>query len=180
MHSQENNRFEVATFIVQASIKKIMGKLEQEIAEVKNKIREHIDANPDLREKSVLLETIPGVGEATISQVLAFIGNIESFKTAKQLAAFVGLNPTQRQSGTSVRGRTRLSKIGNSNLRKSLYMPAISAKKHNPIVKKFCDTLADAGKPKMLIIGAAMRKLVHIIYGVLKSQKPFDASMAMS
>jgi len=179
MYYQENNRFGVVDVIVKASIKKIMGQLEKEIADIKKTIREHIGAHPDLQAKSALLATIPGVGEATISQILAFVGNVEAFKNAKQLAAFVGLNPTQRQSGTSVRGRTHLSKMGDSNLRKALYLPAMTAKKYNPIIKKFCDNLANGGKPKMLIIGAAMRKLIHIIYGVLKSQKPFDANIAM-
>jgi transposase len=94
------------------------------------------------------------------------------------MAAFVGLNPKQRQSGSSVQGRTQLSKIGDSNLRKAFYMPAITAKRYNPIIKAFCDRLELAGKPTMLIIGAAMRKLVHIIYGVLKSGKAFDANWA--
>jgi transposase len=178
MYYQENNRLEVSTGNVQGSIKKIMKKLSQEIDEIKKNIHDHIDQNPDLREKNKLLETIPGVGEATISQVLAFIGNVEDFQNAKQLSAFVGLNPKQRQSGTSVSGRTRLSKIGSSSLRKAFYMPAIVAKKYNPIMKKFSDHLEKAGKPKMLIIGAIMRKLVHIIYGVLKSGKPFDANFA--
>ncbi len=144
---------------------------------VRNKIRDHIDNHPDLRDRSKLLETTPGVGEATIAQVLAFIGNVEDFKNAKQLAAFVGLNPKQRQSGTSVHGRARLSKVGNSNLRKAFYMPAVSAKRYNPVIKDFCEKLKVSGKPTMLIIGAAMRKLIHIIFGVLKSGKPFDASL---
>lgn len=180
MYCQENNRLEISDENIQASIEKIMKKLIEEIEEVKKKIHDHINQYPDLREKSKLLETIPGVGKATISQVLAFIGNVEDFKNAKQLAAFVGLNPKQRQSGTSVSGRTRLSKIGNSNLRKAFYMPAIVAKKHNPIMKKFSDHLEKVGKPRMLIIGAVMRKLVHIIYGVLKSGKPFDTNFAMT
>jgi len=177
MYFQENNRLEISSDNVRASIEKMIKKLIEEIEEVKKKIHDHIEQYPDLRTKSNLLETIPGVGEATIAQVLAFIGNVEDFKSAKQLAAFVGLNPKQHQSGTSVRGRTRLSKIGNSNLRKAFYMPAVVAKRHNPTIKKFCDRLKKAEKPTMLIIGAAMRKLVHIIYGVLKSGKPFDANL---
>lgn len=180
MYCQESNRLEVSAVQIQASIEKMMEKLLEEIREVKKKIHDHIEKNPDLREKSKLLETIPGIGEATISQILASIGNVEDFKNAKQLAAFVGLNPKQHQSGTSIRGRTRLSKIGNSSLRKAFYMPAVCAKRYNPIIRKFCERLENSGKPTMLIIGAGMRKLVHIIYGVLKSKKPFDASLAMA
>ena len=174
LQNQEANRLEVSEPCIQASIKAIVKHLEKEIKQVKQKIKEHIKQHPDLRDKQQLLESIPGVGEATIAQVLAFMGNIEDFKSAKQLAAFVGLNPKQRQSGTSVQGRTRLSKMGNSNLRKAFYMPAITAKRYNPIINSFCKRLEAAGKPKMLIIGAAMRKLIHIIYGVLKSGKVFN------
>jgi transposase len=83
------------------------------------------------------------------------------------------LTPTIRQSGTSINGKGRLSKIGNAQLRKALYMPAITAKNHNPILKEFCHHLSKKGKHSMTIIGAAMRKLLHIIFGVLKNQKPF-------
>lgn len=173
MYFQENNRLEVSNCHVRASIESVIKKLAEEIVGVKKQIHTHIEQHEDLCEKSKLLETIPGVGEATISQVLAFLGNVDDFKNAKQFAAFVGLNPKQRQSGSSVRGRTRLSKMGNSNLRKAFYMPAVSAKRYNPIIKDFCENLKKAGKPTMLIIGAAMRKLVHIIFGVLRSGKPF-------
>lgn len=178
MLRQEENRKDISSTIVQSSIESIIKQLKEQIIIVKCKIRDHINNHPDLRDKSQLLETIPGVGEATIAQVLAFIGNIEDFKNAKQVAAFVGLNPKQRQSGTSVYGRTRLSKIGNSNLRKAFYMPAVSAKRYNPVIKSFCEKLKSSGKPVMLIIGAAMRKLIHVIFGVLKSGKPFDANFA--
>ena len=178
MLQQEDNRKEVSSKIVESSIESIRKELEKEINKVKSKIQDHINNYPDFRNKSQLLETIPGVGEATIAQVLAFIGNVEDFKNAKQLAAFVGLNPKQRQSGSSVHGRTRLSKVGNSNLRKAFYMPAVSAKRYNPVVKEFCERLKASGKPNMLIVGAAMRKLVHIIFGVLKSGRPFDTNLA--
>jgi transposase len=126
------------------------------------------------------LESIPGVGEATIAQILSFMGVPKRFKNARQLAAFVGLNPKKHESGSSVRGRSRLSKTGDSALRKALYMPAISAKKYNPVIKAFCERLQKAGKPPMVIIGAAMRKLLHLIYGVLKSGKPFNANLAIA
>lgn len=179
LYRQEANRLEVAPLCVQSSVKSIVKRLKKEIEQVKQKIKDHIELHPELRNKRQLLETIPGIGEATIMQVLAFIGNIEDFENARQLAAFVGLNPKQRQSGTSVQGRTRLSKIGNANLRKAFYMPAIVSKRYNPTIKAFCERLEAAGKPTMLIIGAVMRKLVHIIYGVLKSGKAFDANWAI-
>ncbi|KJV52689.1 transposase IS116/IS110/IS902 family protein [Orientia tsutsugamushi str. Kato PP] len=73
-----------------------------------------------------------------------------------------------------MRGASRISRTGNSDLRKSFYMPAMSALRHNCIIKQFSQRLSDTGKPKMLILIAAMRKLLHIIYGVLKHNSPFN------
>jgi transposase len=179
LYRQEINRLDVAPVYTQSSIKTVVEKLKEELTKAKKKIKEHIKGHPDLRDKQRLLETIPGIGEATIAQILSFMSNIEDFKNARQLAAFVGLNPKQRQSGSSIHGRTRLSKVGDSRLRKAFYLPAVVAKQHNPVIKAFCERLKGAGKPTMLIIGAEMRKLVHIIYGVLKSGKAFDINLAI-
>ena len=179
MRQQEANRLHVAPTHIKPSIQSVSTKLTEEIEEMKKKIRNHIDQHPDLRDKKTLLETIPRVGEATIIQVLAFMSNPKAFKNAKEFSAFVGLNPKQHQSGSSVRGRTRLSKTGHSGLRKAFYFPAITAKRYNPVIQAFCERLKSSGKPTMVIIGAAMRKLVHLIYGVLKSGKPFDANLVM-
>lgn len=178
IYQQEFNRLETASLDIRNSIIEIMDRVMEETKAIKNRIKAHIKENLALRDKSNLLESIPGVGEATIAQILAFVENVKNFKNAKQLASFFGLNPKQYQSGTSVNRRSRLSKMGNSRLRKALYMPAITAKRYNPIIKAFCEKLKLAGKPTMLIIGAAMRKLVHIIFGVLKSGKPFSIELA--
>ena len=179
MYQQEGNRLEgkVSPYVA-TSIAAVQKQLSEEINSIKKEISNCIDIDPELRSKKELLLTIPGIGTATIAQILAFIGNVEDFKNAKQLAAFIGLNPKRRQSGTSIRGITRLSKIGDSRLRKAFYLPAIVAKRHNPIIKNFCERLKGTGKPAMLVIGAAMRKLVHIVYGVLRSGKPFDENLA--
>ena len=106
--------------------------------------------------------------------LLAELGDLTQFSSARQVAAFAGLVPRIRESGSSVRGRSRLSKVGSSRLRKSLYFPAITALRFNPLIKALGLRLSAQGKSKMLIIGAAMRKLLHLAYGVLKSGKPFD------
>ena len=178
MYQEEANRFGVSPESIQEDIKETMEFLSKKIKEIRRKIQAHIEIHPDLQEKKKLLKTIPGIGEATIAQILSFMGTPERFESAKQLTAFIGLNPREYQSGSSIRGKSKLSKTGDAGLRKALYMPAITAKKHNPIVKIFCERLQKAGKPKMLIIGAAMRKLLHITYGVLKSGRPFDAKLA--
>ena len=136
-------------------------------------IREHIDRHPGLKEDCELLETIPGIGEKTATTLLAEIEHLRHYKHARQAAAYAGLSPRLRESGTSGK-RSRLSKTGNSRVRKALFMPAISAKQHNPVLRQFSERLARRGKPKMAIIGAVMRKLLHLAFGVLKTRKPFD------
>jgi transposase len=157
--------------------KKILQKsakdMEKRIQELEKQLEDHIKNHPDLQEKMFLLETIPGIGRTTARAMLAEIPDIQNFKNARQLAAFAGLNPCQRQSGSSVNGQTRLSKIGSKRLRKALYMPAIVATRWNPVIENLTNRLLQRGKCKMSALGAAMRKLLHIVFGVLKNQQPF-------
>jgi transposase len=110
--------------------------------------------------------------------LLAEIPHLDRFESAKAVAAFAGLSPRQRRSGISIHGRPRLCKMGNSRLRKALYMPAIVALRFNPTLKIFADRLATSGKHKRLVIGAVMRKLLVLAYGILQSGKRFDANYA--
>lgn len=174
MEGQEQNRMDIAPAVIRPSIATVLATIKAEIKTVEAMIHDHIGRHPDLKDQAALLESIPGIGKATIVRLLAFIGDVQRFDHAKALAAFVGLNPTVHQSGSSVRGKPHLSKKGNSVIRRALYMPAIVARRYNPVIKAFADRLKKAGKPNMVIIGAVMRKLLHIIYGVLKSGMPFD------
>ena len=154
------------------SLRKLIKSLDNEIERTEKQIRDHINTHPDLKEQFRLLDSISGIGTRTATTLLAEI-NFKQYRSARQLAAFVGLTPKNNHSGT-IRGRTRLSKIGNQRVRKALFMPAIVAKQHNPIVRTFCRRLALKGKAEMAIIGAAMRKLIHLAFGVIKSGKMFD------
>jgi len=154
------------------SLSKLIAYLDDEIKRTENQIQNHIDTHPDLKEQFELLDSISGIGTRTAATLLGEI-NFKQYRSARQLAAFVGLTPRNNRSGT-FRGRTRLSKIGNRRVRKALFMPAIVAKQHNPIVRSFCQRLAVKGKTKMEIIGAAMRKLIHIAFGVVKTGRAFD------
>jgi transposase len=93
------------------------------------------------------------------------------------VAAFAGLVPRIRQSGSSVRGRSSLSNVGSRRLRHALYFPAMVALRFNPAIHALGERLKAGGKSKMVVIGAAMRKLLQIAFGVLKSGKPFDAAI---
>jgi transposase len=174
MKQQEFNRLHVAPEILVIPLQEHIEYLEQKIKETKQQIRDHIDDHPDLKQKKALLESIPGIGETTIHVVLSEFANIDKFQNAKQLAAFIGVAPKERRSGSSVKGRTMMSKTGRSNLRKAFFMPALVALRYNPILFEMKQRLIESGKSNMAIVGAAMRKLVHLIYGVLKSGVPFD------
>jgi len=178
MHQQECNRLEAASGIIEQQLHRHIDFLQHEIRETKKLISQHIDNNPDLKNKKTLLESIPGIGDATINVILSEFSHINQFKNAKALAAFIGVAPRIRQSGSSLRGRGMMSKTGRSKLRKAFFMPAMVALRYNPVIKELNARLTETGKSKMAIIGAAMRKLVHIIYGVLKNNTPFNANLA--
>lgn len=173
---QEANRLHsgVTTRAVIEGLQAHLAFLDQQILELKRLIQEHIDQHPQLREQQELLATIPGIGKLTAAKLLGEIRCIQEFENARQLAAYAGLTPEKAVSGSSVRKKPHLSKTGNANLRKALFMPAISAKRYNPIIAAFCQRLSNAGLLPMQVIGAAMRKLLHLIYGVLAHRRPFD------
>jgi transposase len=178
MRQMEANRLEVAaTAAVTESLAGHLAYLDEEVARTEELIRSHIDSHPGLRGQRDLLLSIPGIGETTAAKLLAEIMDVKLYASARQLAAFAGLAPRLHESGSSVRRKTRLSKAGAPRLRKALYFPAIAAIRYNPHVRAMSERLKERGKCPMQIIGAAMRKLVHLAYGVLKSGKPFDPEM---
>lgn len=180
MRTMEENRLSsgIAVAAVRESVEELLAHLAEQIRKTEALIRSHIDSHPGLRRQRELLDSIPGVGEATAAVLLAEVPDIKEYRSAREVAAFAGLVPRERQSGSSVRGRVRLSKIGNARLRKALYFPAITALRCSPFFQEWADGLRQRGKSKMAVIGAAMRKLVHLAYGVLKSGKPFDPGWA--
>lgn len=177
MRTQESNRLEVARESVAEGIAQHLKWLDDEIARISKAIRDHIDNDPTLRDKHRLLDSIPGFGERTTAVLLAFLAEPARFENARQAVAFAGLDPRQHESGSSVRGKPRLSEVGHSFLRKALYMPAMVALHRTDWGKVFRDRLAAKGKPPMLIIGAMMRKLVQVSYGVLKSGQTFQPGL---
>jgi transposase len=180
LHGQEANRLDVCEPAVRGSIETVLQTIETQIRDIKKKINDHIDQNPDLRGKRELLESIPGIAEATSAQLLVYLAQEGRFHKAKELGAFAGLTPRRVESGSSVNKKSRLSKMGEARLRKALYMPAVVAMRHNPIMAAFAQRLLARGKPKMVIIAAIMRKLIHMAFGILKSGRPFDPNMGLA
>lgn len=183
MRQQELNRIEALQASehseLSAHIEAHVAWLDEQIGQLERDIDDHIDRHPELKEHAQLITSIPGLGRTTAAKVLAYAGDIRRFDSAKALAAFIGLSPRNRLSGTSVRGRTMMSRTGHKALRHALYMPGLVARRHNAVLKAFGDRLASSGLAPKAVIGAVMRKLAHFIYGVIKSGKPFDVKRAM-
>ncbi len=175
---QEQNRLKSGTIdpLVVSDLKNHVEYLQKSMTLIKNAMRQVVVENPELKKQLDLLMTIPGIGELTATRLLSEIGDISNFDDAPQLAAYAGLNPKAHRSGSSVFKKTRISKEGRAFLRRILYMPAITARRFNPIIRLFCDRLSQRNLPKMAIIAASMRKLLHLVFGVLKHQMPFDCN----
>jgi transposase len=138
---------------------------------------------PAWSEDARLLNSIPGIGQVTTPKVLAFLGDVRRFANAKALAAFIGVTPKLKVSGSSVRGRSVISRTGHAQMRKALYMPALAAARHNPAVRAaqraLSERLRAAGMAPKTLVGACMHKLALLIYGVLRSRVPFNPTIAM-
>jgi transposase len=151
--------------------------LTRQLVQLQQDIDQHIDRHTGLKDDLALLQSIPAVGPQVGNNMLAVMHS-HDFGSAEQLAAYLGLVPVERQSGSSVLGRARLSKAGPARIRAVLYMAAVVATRCNPHVKAVYERLLARGKSKMSALGAAMRKLVHLCFGVIKTRKPYQHNYA--
>ena len=173
--AQEKNRLraEVENEFVVSAINAHITYLNQQIVMLQARMRSVVKANEILKQAADILCTIIGVGEATAYTFLGEIGLGEQFQSTRQVEAYCGMNPQLRQSGVSVNRRARLSKMGNVRMRRSLYMPAVAALKHNPVMQELYERLKGAGKHPKVILGAIMRKLLRIMVAVLRTKRAY-------
>jgi transposase len=181
---RERNRLEKAQVsitprVVLDSLHKSLAFLEQEKRALEQRINDHIEGHPQLKHDRELLESIPAIGRKTASRMLCVLHS-RPFRAAASVAAYLGLIPIHHESGTSVYRPPRLSKAGDGAMRAALYMPAIVASRVNPDIRAHYQRMLAQGKCKMSALGAAMRKLVHICFGVLKNQQPYRPRIAQN
>jgi transposase len=133
-----------------------------------------IESTARLRRPFTRLVSIKGLAKTSAIAVLAELAVLPSDMTVRQWVAHAGLDPRLYESGTSVRAMPRISKVGNRNLRRALFMPALVASNHEPRIKAYYEHLLQKGKAKMQALVAVMRKLLHAIHGMLEHDQDFD------
>jgi transposase len=176
---QQNRLRDTTDTLVRESLQAVLDTIAKQLEAVERSIKQHVAAHAELRTNLELLTAIVGIGVVTAAKLLSEFADLEQYETAKAAAADAGLTPSHFESGTTVRKRPRLSKMGKAGIRAALYWPAITAMRCCPAFKAFAARLAARGKPKKVIIVAVMRKLVHIIYGVLKHRTPYDPTKVL-
>lgn len=142
--------------------------------QIETLLRQHMRRYPDLRHTFRLLTSITGIGEKTAWHLMSEVPDLRRFSSAAQLVAYAGLNPRQRQSGNRCHPHTPISKQGNRRLRRGLYMAGIVAKNRNPLIMPLAQRMIAHGKAPQEAVVAAMRKLLCLAFGVIKSDRPFD------
>jgi transposase len=153
-----------------ASIERLLAALQRELSDLDGQIREAIKASPVWREKDELLESVTGVGPAISSRLLAGLPELGSLDRRK-ISALVGLAPWTRQSGRW-KGKSFIGG-GRADVRSALFMGALVAVQHNPVLKAFYERLLAAGKEKMVALIAVARKLLTILNAILRDGKPW-------
>lgn len=149
---------------------------ERSLKQLRQRALECVAAEPRLQRQYELLRTIRGVGEVSAIQVLAELALLPEGRDVRQWVAYAGLDPREYSSGISVRKHTRISKVGNRHLRRALYMPALVASRCEPHLRGFYEHLLARGKTKRQALVAVARKLLHAIYGMFRSQCPYDGA----
>ncbi|UPG87286.1 IS110 family transposase [Luteibacter aegosomatis] len=179
MKVMEENRREATTASdVLASIERVLSGIEEQIAQLRRMIDDHIDSDPDMKGDRRLLESIPGIGPAVSAVLLASVGDLRRFDDPGN-TAFTGLNSFIRESG-QWKGSRAIAKLGSALVRAKLYMSTLTAMTHNPAIRAFIQRLRERGKPHRVAMVAGMRKLLHIAWGVVRSGRDFDPQIALA
>lgn len=173
MIGAESQRLKRAPASLKKSIARLLKALQKELTSVDTDIDGSVRGSPAWREKEDLLTSVPGIGKTIARTLIAELPELGRLDR-KEIAALAGLAPFTRQSGTW-RGRSFIGG-GRVSVRSALFMGAMVAKRHNPVLKAFFDRLVAAGKPKMVALIAVARKLVTILNAVLRDQKPWQTA----
>ena len=173
--AERNRERRVEVKRIKKSIARLIAALEKELAEIDAEIDASVRGSPAWREKEDLLASVPGVGPITARTLIAELPELGRLD-GKRIASLAGLAPFTRQSG-QWKGKAMIAG-GRKAVRSALFLAALAACRHNPVLKAFRQRLIDAGKPKMLIAIAAARKLLTILNAILRDRKPWRPETA--
>jgi transposase len=180
MRVQEQNRFHAVSATtalpaaVRADLREHIRTLGRRIAKLEREALALVEAAPALRAAYRHLRSVKGIGQRSALAILGEVGVLPPALTVRQWVAQAGLDPRPIRSGSSVHPPVRISKRGNGHFRRVLFMPALVASRRNPAVQRFAMDLAAQGKAPLQVLVAVMRKLLHAIYGMLKTDTDFD------
>lgn len=159
--------------IIERSIKNAVKGLEKDIEKIEQAMDEIIRNDEALTKLFSLVSSVPGVGKITTIELICFTNEFKMYKEAKQLACYCGVAPFEHSSGSSVKGKTRVSKMANRSLKTKLHLCAMAAIQYDAEIKSYYERKVAEGKNKMSIINAVRNKLIHRITAVVKRQTPF-------
>jgi transposase len=169
--------------IIKTNIENNLERLETSLAEIEGEIETHLDDHPELKKQARMLQQVPGVGSRTVLPILVLCSRWSALTngqgSAKALTAYVGLDPQLHESGRTVHRRATISRQGDPSLRQLLFMGALGGThSHSSALHIFYERLLSAGKPKMVALVAASRKILVWCWGVFRDDKPFDPQLA--
>lgn len=176
MITQEKNRLSAGAVhdAVRTAVEQHIESMKETVVRLEKQMKHVVASDQELKRCFDLLTSIVGIGDVAALAFLGEIGTGERFVHTRQVETYCGLIPKTRQSGSSVNGKARLSKVGNSRMRRALYMPALSALQANPAIRTFAERLVKAGKPPKVVICATMRKLLRVMFAIVKSGRHYD------
>lgn len=154
------------------SLNRSLKAVQKEIQILEDRLLEIV--KEEQQKQLTLLKTIPGLGSKTAIMLIVLTDGFSNFENARQLCSYSGITPTLRESGTSVRGRSRISKIGNAKLRNLLFMCSFSACKHNKACREIYERIISKGKSKKLALIAVCNKLLKQAFAIAKSGLPYE------
>jgi len=173
-HQRLQNRLHTESKPLVKLLRRHLRQLENTVAELETSIATFLQDNESLGRQVAWVDSISGIGPVTAAAAVAELPPVDQLKHAGAAVALAGLDPRKKDSGKSMRGAARLSKMGSSPLRAALYMAALTALRCNPLIRAQAQRLRQKGKTGKTIVCAAMRKLVRLIFGVLKHGQNFD------
>jgi transposase len=179
-HTREQNRLHAAQGsaatpgCVVLDLKRSLASLKRRIVKLRRQAMALLQLDEALRQRFELMISIPGIAQISALQLLGELAALPDEMSVRQWVAHSGLDPVHQDSGSSVHRPSRISRAGNRHLRRALYMPALVAVQHDPHLRAFYELLQNRHKAKLQALIAVVRKLLHAIYGVFRSQMPYD------